>query len=565
MARAQEVEWMGAAGSGAYDAIVVGAGHNGLVAANLLADAGWSVLVLEAAAEPGGAVRTAEVAAPGYRSDLCSAFYPLGAASPVLRELELPRYGLRWRHAPLVLAHVLPDDRCAVLSRDLEETAASLDGFAAGDGEAWREELDGWARVREDVLDALLRPFPPVRAAARLLRRLGPGDALRLARLGLLGARRYGEERFAGDGGRLLVTGCALHADLSPDSAGSAVFGWLLCLLGQDVGFPVPEGGAARLVDALVARLTARGGGLACDTPVVEVVVRDGIALGVRTAGGERIRATRAVLADVVAPSLYLDLVGAEHLPARMVADLRRFQWDPATVKADWALSGPVPWTAEPVRRAGTVHLGADLDGLTRFAADLATGRDPEHPFLLLGQMTTADPSRSPAGTESVWAYTHVPHDPGRTADGVLAVVDRMERVIERHAPGFRDLVVGRYVQGPGDLERTNRGTVDGAINAGTAALHQELVFRPVPGLGRADTPIDRLYLAGASAHPGGGLHGACGANAARAALTRDRAGTGAVYAAGVRLAHRAVYRPAPPPAGPDGTVRHPRWRGQQP
>jgi phytoene dehydrogenase-like protein len=266
----------------------------------------------------------------------------------------------------------------------------------------------------------------------------------------------------------------------------------------------------------------------------------------VRTASGDRVAAARAVLADVVAPRLYLDLVGPEHLPVRLVADLRRFHWDAATVKVDWALSAPVPWTAEPARRAGTVHLGADLDGLTGFAAALATRRDPPQPFLLLGQMTTADPSRSPAGTESAWAYTHIPHHPYRTAATVQAVADRMEAVIERHAPGFGALIVGRYIQGPADLERNSPGTVGGAVHAGTAELHQQLCFRPVPGLGRADTPIDRLYLASASAHPGGGVHGACGANAARAALARDRAGTGRAYAAGVRLAHRAIYGSTP-------------------
>ncbi len=525
-----------------YDAIVVGAGHNGLVAANLLADAGWSVLVLEGAAAPGGAVRTAEVAAPGYHSDLCSAFYPLGVASPVLAGLDLQRYGLRWRHAPAVLAHLLPDDRCVLLSRDVERTAASLEAFGAGDGDAWRREVATWALLREQLLDALLRPFPPVRPAVGLLRRLGTAEALRFARFGLLSARRYGEERFAGAGGRLLVTGSTLHTDLTPESAGGALFGWLLMMLGQDVGFPVPEGGAGRIIDALVARLAARGGELVCGAPVVEVAVSGGRAVGVRTAAGDRVRAARAVLADVAAPRLYLDLVGAQQLPARLVGDLRRFHWDHATVKVDWALSAPVPWSAEQVRGAGTVHLDHDLDGLTDYAAALAAGRAPASPFLLLGQMTTADPSRSPAGTECLWAYTHLPAGPAGAGESVPAVADRMERVIERHAPGFRDLVVGRHLHGPAELERDNPNAVGGAINAGTAALHQELVMRPTPGLGRSDTPVDRLFLAGASAHPGGGVHGACGANAARAALARDRAVTGRGYAVGVRLAHRAVY-----------------------
>jgi phytoene dehydrogenase-like protein len=247
------------------------------------------------------------------------------------------------------------------------------------------------------------------------------------------------------------------------------------------------------------------------------------------------------VLADVPAPTLYLDLVGAERLPARLVDDLSRFHWDPATIKVDWALSGPVPWSADQVRGAGTVHLGANLDGLSAFGVDLARGRTPRDPFLLLGQMTTADPTRSPAGTEAVWAYTHVPHgqrwDPARLARAGA----RIERVVERHAPGFTDRIVGRAVQGPADLHSHNPSLVDGAINGGTSAIHQELFFRPVPGLARADTPVQRLFLASASAHPGGAVHGGPGSNAARAALARHGwAGTG--YQAAIDAAHRLIY-----------------------
>ncbi len=523
------------------DAVVVGAGHNGLVAANMLADAGWRVLVLEATAEPGGAVRTAELAAPGYRSDLCSAFFPLAVASPAIRALDLERHGLRWRHAPAVLAHAFPDGRHAVLSRDVEATAASLAAFAPGDADAWRAEFAFWRRVRDDVLDAILRPFPPVRAGRRLLRDLGAGEFLRLARMLTLPARTLGAERFAGDGARVLLAGSALHTDLGPDDTGSGVFGWLLTMLGQDVGFPVPEGGAGAITGALLRRLARRGGRVDCDRPVTEVLVAGGRAVGVRDAAGEPVRARRAVLADVPAPVLYRDLVGPDHLPARLLADLRNFGWDDATVKVDWALSEPVPWSAPEVGRAGTVHLGADLDGLAGFAADLARGRVPRAPFLLLGQMTTADPTRSPAGTESVWAYTHVPRGLRWSADRLRRRTEQIEEVVERAAPGFRDRVVGRAIAGPAELERHDPSLVEGAINAGTSAVHQQLVFRPVPGLGRADTPVDRLYLAGASAHPGGGVHGAAGANAARAALARD-GHLGPAYRALIRSLHRALY-----------------------
>ncbi|MEN3362351.1 MAG: hypothetical protein V7637_6333 [Mycobacteriales bacterium] len=526
------------------DAVVVGAGPNGLVAANMLAEAGWDVLVLEAAASPGGAVRSAELTAPGFLSDVCSAFYPLGAASPALARLELENWGLVWRHAPAPLAHVLPDGRHALLSRDVDETAASVATFAAGDAAAWRAEFEAWQRIKPALLGALLGPFPPVRSAAGLLRRLGVGDALRFARFGALPVRRYAAERFAGEGARLLLAGNALHTDLGPDQSGSAIFGWLLAMLAQDVGFPVPAGGAGALAVALVRRLAAFGGQVQCGRPVSRVLVAGGRAVGVADAGGNLVRARRAVLADVPAPVLFGDLVGPAALPARFLDDLGRFQWDNGTVKVDWALSGPIPWRAAEVGRAGTVHLDCDLDGLTRFAADLACGVVPADPFLLLGQMTTADPSRSPAGTESVWAYTHIPHALATAPDPeiVASVAKRMERVIERHAPGFTDLVVGRHVLGPADLREHDRSLVGGAINAGTAAIHQQLVFRPAPGLGRADTPVDRLFLAGASAHPGGGVHGACGANAAAAALARN-GWAGGGYAAAVRGAHRLLYR----------------------
>nr|WP_042194175.1 NAD(P)/FAD-dependent oxidoreductase [Kibdelosporangium sp. MJ126-NF4]CEL21141.1 Phytoene dehydrogenase and related proteins [Kibdelosporangium sp. MJ126-NF4]CTQ96294.1 Phytoene dehydrogenase and related proteins [Kibdelosporangium sp. MJ126-NF4] len=523
------------------DAVVIGSGPNGLVAANKLADAGWSVLVLEAADEPGGAVRTGEVTAPGFRNDLFSAFYPVGAASPVLGELGLEQHGLTWRHAPEVLAHVLPDDRGVLLSLDLATTAKSLETFAAGDGDVWRAEFTKWQAIRDDVLNAITRPFPPVRAAGGLLRSMGSAELLRFARMATLPARRLGEEWFAGDGGRILLAGNAMHTDLGPDQSASGLFGWLLTMLGQDVGFPVPQGGAGRLTDALVARLAAHGGRVECGRRVSQVLLASGTAVGVRDVHGELVHATRAVLADVAAPSLYLDLVGEEHLPDRLVSDLTRFDWDDATVKVDWALSGPVPWTAQEASLAGTVHLGADLDGLAGFSNELACGRVPRNPFLLVGQMTTADPSRSPEGTESMWAYTHVPRGQNWTADRLRRRADRMEQVIEKHAPGFRDLIMARAVNGPAEMAHDNANLVGGAVNQGTAAIHQQLVFRPVPGGGRADTPIDRLYLAGASAHPGGAVHGAAGANAARAALARAK-WSGGAYVAMNRVVNRLVY-----------------------
>ncbi|MCU1344688.1 MAG: FAD-dependent oxidoreductase [Acidimicrobiia bacterium] len=513
------------------DAVVIGAGPNGLVAANHLADRGWSVTVLEATDGPGGGVRSGEFVEPGFVNDWCSSFYPLVPGSPAIRPLELERFGLRWKRAPLVLAHPGLDGSCAVLSEDVADTARRFEAAHPGDGDAWLALHDRWRRVAAPFIDLLLKPFPPVKPAARLGLRLR-SELVDFLRFSLLPVRRVGSENFAGDLPRRLLAGAALHGDLAPDSSISGFYGWFLCMLGHDYGFPVPEGGASELTNALVRRLEAGGGEVVCNSPVARVLVRKGQAVGVRLADGQEVPAARAVLADVNAPLLYNRLVSEGDLPSSFLQKLQHFHWDHATLKIDWTLDGPIPWTSPEAREAGTVHVTEGVDALTMADAQMVCGQIPAAPFLVMGQQSMTDGTRQPAGKETAWAYTHLPRqvtgDSAGEIDqlddaGVQRLADRMQEQVEQLAPGFGSLIRHRHVMSPSDLEAHNPNLSGGAIAGGTMQLHQQLVFRPVPGLGRPETPIKRLYLASSSAHPGGGVHGSCGANAAAAAVLHHR------------------------------------------
>ena len=520
----------------AWDAIVVGAGPNGLVAANRLLDAGWSVLVLEAQPDVGGAVRSDRELHPEFVHDTFSAFYPLAASSPTIASFDLEEHGLRWRHAPAVLGHPFPDGSWAVLHRDRERTAAGLDAHCAGDGEAWLELCAQWDRVGPHLIGALLTPFPPVRHGVGTLAALRHVGGLGFVKTLLTPVAELARQRFGGEAARVLLAGNAAHADIPLDAPGSSLLGLLLAMMGQTVGFPVPEGGAGELTQALTRRVRAQGGEVRTSAEVTRIEVEGRRVAAVRTADGERHAVRRAVVADVLAPTLYTRLLDADDVPRRVTDALRTFELDPGTVKVDWALDGTIPWIGAPEQAAGTVHVADSVQDMAMAMTQVQNGVVPAAPFMLTGQMTSSDPSRSPAGTESFWAYAHVPQravgDAGGEGirgawdhDDCERFADRMQARLERLAPGFGDRVLARRVLGPREMEARNANLVGGALNGGTAQLHQQLVFRPVPGLGRAETPVRGLYLGSASAHPGGGVHGACGDNAARAALLHDRVG----------------------------------------
>ena len=515
-----------------YDAIVIGSGPNGLVAANHLVDAGWSVLVLEEQSDLGGAVRSARDLHPDFVHDTFSAFYPLAAASPTIQSFRLEDHGLVWRHAPAVLGHPFPDGSWALLDRDRTVTASGFDDQHPGDGDAWLELCEQWDVIGTRLIQGLLTPFPPLRAALGGLLRLPQAGGLQFVKDLLTPVTSLGQNRFGGEAPRILLAGNAGHADIPLDAPGSGLMALLMSLMGQTVGFPVPEGGAGNLTQALARRFRSLGGEIRCSSPVDHIGLSGGHARTVHA--GETFTAGRAVIATVVAPKLYGDLLDASDVPDRVRRGMRRFQLDPATVKVDWALSGAVPWASTPSKPPGTVHVAESVADMVEATGQVSAGLVPARPFMLAGQMTTSDPTRSPDGTESMWAYTHVPQHSRDDAgsDGIRGLwdhddlerfADRMQERFEKLAPGFGSLILERRILGPHELESRDANLLGGAINGGTAQLHQELVFRPVPGLGRAETGVRGLYLGGASAHPGGGVHGAAGMNAARAALAHAR------------------------------------------
>lgn len=543
------------------DAVVIGAGHHGLVAAAYLARAGWDVVVLEERDVVGGAVHSVE--RDGWVLDAFSACHPLAHASPVLRDLNLNEVGLRWARAETQLAHLARpgETRAPAIHCRAQDTAAALAQDDPRDGQTWMRLVETYDEVKGPLLDALLTRWPPVKDGARLLGRVGARNLSDFLRFALLPAVRMGEELFRGQAGRELLAGNAMHGDAPLIAPVSGMYGWVMTMLAQDVGFPSPVGGTRELARALARRAESEGARIDTGTAVARVAAQGGRVRGVETRDGRRIAVRRAVVADTSAPALYERLLDPEHVPAGLRARMRAFVWDLPTVKLNYRLSGPMPWTAEEARGAAVIHIGHDVPGLVRWSADLESGVVPERPFSLVGQMTSIDATRSPAGTEALWSYTHLPR--GVTdADATRVVTERSEAVFDEFAPGWRDLVLDRWVQSPRDLQEDDANLGEGGVGGGTQQLFQQAIWRPTAGLGGPYTPVDGLYLGSAAIHPGGGVHGGAGYLAARAALTDSR-GSGRLVAPARQAALRWLQRDAQQPWVGGARPSVPRGKGE--
>jgi phytoene dehydrogenase-like protein len=467
------------------DAVVVGAGPNGLAAAITLAREGWSVRVLEAAGTPGGGSRTAELTLPGYRHDVCSAVHPMAAASPFLRGLDLAARGVRLIHPDAPLAHPLDGGRAAILEGRVEATAAGL-GADAG---AWRRLFGPLGESLDGLLPDLLGPLRPLPAHPLALARFGA--------LALLPAATLARLAFRGERARALFAGIAAHSILPLSRPVSSAAALLLGAMGQTAGWPIVAGGSGELAAALAAELEGLGGEIECGRPV---------------ASTSDLPSARAILLDLH-PRGVLAVAG-ERLPPGYRRRLQRYRGGPGVFKLDWALRGPIPWRAPECARAASVHVGGGMDEIAAGEAEVWRGGHPERPFVILSQPSLFDPSRAPAGGHTAWGYCHVP------AGSPVDMTARIEAQIERFAPGFRDLVLARAATPPAALEAYDGNYVGGDIAGGVQDLGQ-LFTRPVARLDPYSTPDPGLWICSASTPPGGGVHGMCGYHAARSVLRR--------------------------------------------
>jgi phytoene dehydrogenase-like protein len=469
-----------------YDALIIGSGPNGLSAAITLARAGQKVLVLEAKDTIGGGTRTAEITLPGFHHDICSAIHPLGVASPFFRKLPLTDHGLEWISPPIALAHPLDDGRTAIMTRSLEESAASM----GVDGRAYQQLMAPLVASWQEILRDILGPLP-----------LPPRHPLSLTRFGLLAlrsARGLAENRFEDVMAQALFAGLAGHGMLPLEKATTASITLVLGILAHAVGWPIPKGGSQTITNALAAYLGSLGGEIITGQEVTSL---------------DDLPDTKAVLMDVT-PRQILQICG-NRLPVSYRRQLRAYRYGPGVCKVDYALSGPIPWKSAECARAGTVHLGGTLEEISASERAVWKGEHPEKPLVLLAQQSLFDTSRAPDGQHTAWAYCHVPH--GSSVD----VSDRITGQIERFAPGFRDLILATSTLTATEMQAYNPNYVGGDINGGVQDWRQ-LFTRPAVRWSPYTTPVKGIYICSSSTPPGGGVHGMCGYHAAMSVIKAE-------------------------------------------
>jgi phytoene dehydrogenase-like protein len=472
------------------DAVVVGSGPNGLAAAIEIARSGFSVAVVEAKDTAGGGLRSAELTLPGFLHDVCSAIHPLALGSPFLSKLPLGERGLQWIHPPVPLAHPLDGGKAAVLYRSIEATASTL----GRDGARYRKFVsplvERWPHLARDIL-------APVHA---------PRHPLTLSRFGfsaLRSAAGLAKSLFRDSYARALFAGLSAHSFLPLDKTASSAIGIMLAVLGHAVGWPFPVGGSQRLADSMVEYLGTLGGRVFTDVFIRSL---------------SQLPGSKAILLDVT-PRQLLGMAEGR-LPSLYRKQLEWYRYGPGVFKVDWALDGPIPWEAPGCRLAGTIHVGGALEEIMESEADVWRGNHPERPFVMVAQQSLFDDTRAPTGKHTGWAYCHVPNNSS------LDMTERIERQIERFAPGFRDIILARHTLTAREMELHNPNCVGGDINGGLLDLRQ-ILFRPAVKLIPYATPLDGVYICSSSTPPGGGVHGLCGYHAARAALRKMRTGRG--------------------------------------
>jgi len=472
-----------------YDAVVVGSGPNGLAAAITLARAGCSVLLCEANATIGGGARSAELTLPGFLHDVCSAVHPLAVGSPFFRTLPLERFGLTWIQPDIPLVHPADNGSAACLYRDVDTTADLLNR----DSRAYRWLMKPLARDWENLAPEFLQPMFHL-----------PRHPISLTRFGIPAvcpATFLAKSLFRHEPARALFAGIAAHSFLPLDAVASSATALVLGIAGHAVGWPIPRGGSQQIANALASYLRELGGRIETRHRVENL---------------NDLPKAHAILLDVSVWE-FLRIAG-QQMSARYRRRLQSFRHAPGVFKIDYALSSPVPWSADACRRAGTIHLGGSIDEIAATERDVACGKIPERPFVLIAQQSLFDDTRAPRGQHTLWAYCHVPFN--CSAD----MTDRMESQIERFAPGFRDCILDRHKKSGADLEKSNPNLRGGDINGGAASLMQ-LIARPILSPTPYRTPLRGVYLCSSSTPPGGGVHGMCGYHAARTAL-RDHFST---------------------------------------